>query len=85
MLQKYVFSLLPSWVFSSGRPLTGFGPRMDIAEAKLILNIHNTNKNSIDKAYKHQMLLNHPDRNGSEYIATKINDARNLLSKQAGR
>ncbi|KAL0266118.1 UNVERIFIED_CONTAM: hypothetical protein PYX00_011834 [Menopon gallinae] len=72
-------------MLSSGRLLTGFKPRMDTAEAKLILNLRRANKSSIERAYRHQMLLNHPDRNGSEYIATKINDARNLLSKKACR
>eukprot|EP00866_Antonospora_locustae_P001330 jgi/Antlo1/1330/2165 len=82
MLQRYVAVFLPSWLLPSERLLTGFKPRMDISEAKLILNIRKINRNNIDKAYKNMMLMNHPDRNGSEYIATKINDARNLLLKQ---
>lgn len=83
MLQRYVAALLPSWLFPSERLLTGFKPRMDTGEAKLILNIRKVSRSNVDNAYKSQMLLNHPDRNGSEYIAAKINDARSLLLRQA--
>ncbi|KAK1585989.1 uncharacterized protein LY79DRAFT_517763 [Colletotrichum navitas] len=61
----------------------GFEPRMNKREACLILSLQESGvtRDKIRKAHRTLMLLNHPDRGGSPYLATKVNEAKELLEK----
>eukprot|EP00800_Vazella_pourtalesii_P011385 TRINITY_DN27418_c0_g1_i1.p1 TRINITY_DN27418_c0_g1~~TRINITY_DN27418_c0_g1_i1.p1 ORF type:complete len:108 (+),score=16.72 TRINITY_DN27418_c0_g1_i1:24-347(+) len=61
----------------------GFDPKMTPREAARILGISpSAPMSSITEAHRRLMLRNHPDRGGSPYIATKINDAKKMLAER---
>ncbi|XP_017137810.1 mitochondrial import inner membrane translocase subunit TIM14 isoform X1 [Drosophila miranda] len=58
----------------------GFDPKMNKREAALILGVNpSASKLKIKDAHKKIMLLNHPDRGGSPYLAAKINEAKDFM------
>ncbi|XP_004518736.2 mitochondrial import inner membrane translocase subunit TIM14 [Ceratitis capitata] len=58
----------------------GFDPKMNKREASLILGVSpSASKLKIKDAHKKIMLLNHPDRGGSPYLAAKINEAKDFM------
>ncbi|KAI0002825.1 mitochondrial chaperone [Xylariaceae sp. FL0662B] len=63
----------------------GFEPHMTKKEATLILSLNERaiTKDKVRKAHRTLMLLNHPDRGGSPYLATKVNEAKEFLEKHA--
>ncbi|EUB58392.1 Mitochondrial import inner membrane translocase subunit TIM14 [Echinococcus granulosus] len=61
----------------------GFERKMSRREAALILGVpQSASKSKIRESYKRIMLLNHPDRGGSPYLAAKINEAKDYLENE---
>ncbi|KIJ52546.1 hypothetical protein M422DRAFT_243335 [Sphaerobolus stellatus SS14] len=65
----------------------GFKAKMDRNEAIAILGLKDgpTIRTKIKEAHRTIMLANHPDRGGSPYLASKINEAKDLLDKLDGK
>lgn len=61
----------------------GFESVMTKREAGLILGVSpSTTSDTIKQAHKRIMLLNHPDKGGSPYMAAKINEAKDMLESR---
>jgi len=64
----------------SGYYRGGFEPKMTKREASLILGVGlSTSRQRIRDAHRRIMLANHPDKGGSPYLASKINEAKDIL------
>ena len=60
----------------------GFENKMTKTEAYRILGVSSIAPEKIVNAkYKQIMMLNHPDRGGSPYLAFKINEAKDIIHK----
>ncbi|XP_072989728.1 mitochondrial import inner membrane translocase subunit TIM14-1-like [Typha latifolia] len=80
---------LQAWQAYKARPVVprmrkfyegGFQPTMNRREAALILGVReNTPLDKVKEAHKKVMVANHPDAGGSDYLASKINEAKDIL------
>jgi DnaJ family protein C protein 19 len=60
----------------------GFDDTMTRREAALILGVRESaDKQRIQHAHRQILILNHPDTGGSNFIASKVNEAKELLIK----
>jgi DnaJ family protein C protein 19 len=60
----------------------GFQSKMNKTEASMILGLRESSANDkIMAAHRKLMFLNHPDNGGSTFLATKVNEAKEVLLK----
>jgi hypothetical protein len=78
---KQADSLFSSW-FARNFYDGGFEDKMTKREAALILGIRESaTVEKVKEAHRRVLLLNHPDRGGSAFVAAKVNEAKDLLLK----
>ncbi|XP_047227001.1 dnaJ homolog subfamily C member 15 [Girardinichthys multiradiatus] len=76
---------MPTSAFSSYYK-GGFEQKMSRREASLILGISPAaTKAKVRESHRRIMVLNHPDKGGSPYLAAKINEAKDLMEKETRR
>ena len=79
----------PDGAASAGRE-RNTGPRapstgMDVAEALDILGLQaSASREEIEAAYKALMVKNHPDQGGTDWLAARLNEARDTLLQNTG-
>ncbi|GEQ71508.1 hypothetical protein JCM33374_g5192 [Metschnikowia sp. JCM 33374] len=63
-----------------------FGAKMSAKEALQILNLKEStlSKAKLKEQHRKLMMANHPDKGGSSFLATKVNEAKDFLDKRGG-
>lgn len=76
-------NLNPNAVQTQKYLMGGFDKKMNKKEALQILNLTEgkLNQKLLKNTHRKIMLANHPDKGGSPYVATKINEAKDWLLK----
>ncbi|GLJ11382.1 hypothetical protein SUGI_0154940 [Cryptomeria japonica] len=75
-----------AWHAFKTRPVTrkfyegGFQQTMSRREAALILGVRESvSADKVKEAHRKVMVANHPDAGGSDYLAAKVNEAKDVL------
>eukprot|EP01067_Filipodium_phascolosomae_P009331 Filipodium_phascolosomae@DN8297_c0_g1_i1.p1 len=79
-----LFSQMPLMPKNSlfARRLTGFETTLSQSEAYKILNVNPTaSRDRIKEVHRKLMLANHPDKGGSDFLASKVNEAKDCLMR----
>lgn len=89
LLADFRLPNLPKMPAFQGRnTLTGFESPMSKSEAAQILNLKFSQVNSADAirdSHRRLFIANHPDRGGSPLLATKVNEAKEVLSGRSSK
>jgi hypothetical protein len=86
LLEAYLDRLHPDWREAMGTgqsgPSRGGGEDMSVAEAYEVLGLEPGADEAAIRAAHHRLMMQlHPDHGGTDYLATKINRARDVLLK----
>nr|XP_020472715.1 mitochondrial import inner membrane translocase subunit TIM14 [Monopterus albus] len=84
---KQALQCFPKTAFGGGYYRGGFEPKMTKREAALVLGVRyvlllTSSLTHPSTTHRKLMILNHPDRGGSPYLAAKINEAKDLMDGQ---
>ncbi|KAH9727012.1 mitochondrial import inner membrane translocase subunit TIM14-2 [Citrus sinensis] len=61
----------------------GFQPVMTRREAAMILGVRESNPTEkVKESHRRVMVANHPDAGGSHYLASKINEAKDIMLRR---
>jgi hypothetical protein len=87
LIEAYLDWRLPGWrervdeeAEPSYRHAPGFSDRMSVEEAYAVLGVAaNASEKEIRQAHRRLMLKMHPDQGGTNYLAARINEAKEVL------
>jgi hypothetical protein len=94
LLEAYLDHAYPDWRTAEGEPAAGDGPAshrpssgtMTPDEARAVLGVgRDASDADVRAAHRRLMKISHPDLGGTDYLATKINQAKDVLLGKTGR